>query len=346
MTHLNNQSINSKNDIINDKLINNQPENKQFNHLFTIIKPLDSQNKSSSSSNHIEYLHRKQKRKGRIKKLGIKPECTPIFYSDNIHSKFNQDNIKRKIKTHFHNFIIAYLNKEIKSHCNGLQKFKFRKMESIITQDITILSNKKMLKQPISKILGKVSKKFKDRNTNINLIDEVTKLSPSLKNLLDTSYEEMYTKFYLSSNHSTFDVDDKDESFQEHLERISNKDGVSYMQKYKEHAMNFIEFFQNCKERKSRKEKEESTKENTINSIETEQKEKESNNCININNFNVNQINNYYVNGIIGEMISKPPIISDIHNMNNYLINYQNLLYFTFYHNIMNNNAIYQMPFS
>ena len=118
------------------------------------------------------------------------------------------------------------------------------------------------------------------------------------------------------------------------------------MQKYKEHAMNFIEFFQNCKERKSRKEKEESTKENTINSIETEQKEKESNNCININNFNVNQINNYYVNGIIGEMISKPPIISDIHNMNNYLINYQNLLYFTFYHNIMNNNAIYQMPFS
>ena len=125
MTHLNNQSINSKNDIINDKLINNQPENKQFNHLFTIIKPLDSQNKSSSSSNHIEYLHRKQKRKGRIKKLGIKPECTPIFYSDNIHSKFNQDNIKRKIKTHFHNFIIAYLNKEIKSHCNGLQKFKF-----------------------------------------------------------------------------------------------------------------------------------------------------------------------------------------------------------------------------
>lgn len=346
MTHLNNQSINSKNDIISDKLFTSQPGKIQLNPLFTIIKPIDSQSESSSSPNHAEYLKRKQKRKGRIKKLGLRLESAPIFYSDNIHSKYNQDNIKRKIKTHFHNFIIAYLNKEIKAHCDGCQKFKFRKMESIITQDITILSNKKMLKQPIKKILCKVSKKFKDRNTNINLIDEVSKLSPSLKSLLDTTYEEMYLKYYLPSNHSTFDIDDKDESFQEHLERISKKDGESYMKKYKEHAMNFIEFFQNCKERKSRKEKEESKEENTANSTETEQKEKEAKTFININNFNVNQVNNFYVNSVIGEMLTKPPMISDIHDMNNYIINYQNLLYFTYYHNIMNNNAVYQMPFS
>ena len=55
-----------------------------------------------------------------------------------LHTKDNDDNIKRKVKTHFHNFIVAYLNMLIRQTLKTKRIYKFKKMCSKITQDVTI----------------------------------------------------------------------------------------------------------------------------------------------------------------------------------------------------------------
>ena len=169
------------------------------------------------------------------------------------HSKFHQDNIKRKIKTHFHNFLVAYLNQQIKKEWEGTQKYKFRKMESSITQDITIPRNKKLLEEPLRNILSSVSKKFNDRTTNGNFIGKISRSKPNLSKLLDKTYKEMYEELYLTSTEETFEDKTKDESFTTHLKKIREKDGYEYMKKYEENAKKFVNFFLCCKERKRKR---------------------------------------------------------------------------------------------
>lgn len=229
-------------------------EDRSFK-LFTIIHPKTKEIEAPRSNFEQPpktFLQVKVPRaKGRIKNkkepgftIGPKPPY--------IHSKYNQDNIKRKIKTHFHNFIIAFLNSEIKKEWGGKQKFKFRKMESAITQDITIHENKKMLDEPLKNILSKVSKKFKDRQTNFNFIRKISKCKDNLKIIFNTKYKDIYSNYYLKSNHKTF-IGEKDESFEEHLRKIKEKDGIKYMELFKENALKFVDFFLKGKERKNKK---------------------------------------------------------------------------------------------
>ena len=260
-------------------IISDEKNDERGSHLFTISK--NSEDKSIESfppNGFVKIINLLQKkiprRKGRIKKLGQPEGKQHYLFQDTIHSKYNQDNIKRKIKTHFHNFIIAYLNKEIRKEWGGIQKFKFRKLESSITQDITISYNKKMLEKPLKVILSKVSKKFKDRDTNANFIDKISKYKPNIRNLLNKTYEEMYLDYYLKSTHKTFsESNDKDESFEEHLQKIADKDGQVYYNKYKENAINFVHFFKNCKERKRRSRKESGTSNDSEEEKENSQSE-------------------------------------------------------------------------
>ena len=93
----------------------------------------------------ISFLELKNKKRGR-KKDGakIKIEKTGIY------DKFSYDNIKRKVKTHFHNFIIAFLNLILDK---TLTKRKFGKISSYITQNITVGFNQKLFEQPIKDII-------------------------------------------------------------------------------------------------------------------------------------------------------------------------------------------------
>ena len=56
------------------------------------------------------------------------------------HDRNSDDNLKRKVKTHFHNYIIALLNSKLKLE-QGKEKLKFVKINSEITQNITIEYN-------------------------------------------------------------------------------------------------------------------------------------------------------------------------------------------------------------
>lgn len=364
--------------------------NKSFK-LFNIIHPKTKEieaAKPNFDQPSETFLQVKVPRaKGRIKNkkesgFTIDPK-TPY-----IHSKYNQDNIKRKIKTHFHNFIIAFLNREIKKEWGGKQKFKFRKMESTITQDITIHENKKMLDEPLKNILSKVSKKFKDRQTNSNFVRKISKCKDNLKNIFNTKYKDIYSNYYLKSSHETF-TGEKDESFEEHLRKIKEKDGIKYMQLFKENALKFVDFFLKGKERKNKKKKVEANEQSQANinneelssdsdseSSEIEcksdktsytthnNKEKnddvknnndnnninKNNECsenikitekndknalntqININNFHLGNVNQYWVNkNFVSSFLMMDPFVNNISNLRLQFQPFFNFPYYNYY---------------
>ena len=201
----------------------------------------------------IPYIDSKKlsnKKTKRKKGRKLKNEISIIRPHERIHSRLNSDNIKRKIKTHYHNFIISLLNLTIKKEFNGIQKFKFKKMDSETTQNITINYNRNLLSTPIKDILKKVSQKFHDPLQNEKIISNIPSSKFEINKLLNCTYKEMYEDYYLKSRTDLFNEEKENNSFESHLFRIQNKFGNEYLKKYKENAENFIDFFINSKERK------------------------------------------------------------------------------------------------
>ena len=234
-----------------------QEDKNKANTLFTVsnldqdqiesLPPGSTLSLTQKEVNDLKNLHRKR---GRIKKNEPNSEKLTKFLGP-IHTKYNQDNIKRKIKTHFHAFIIAYLNVEIKKDNSLPSHYRFKKMESKITQDIQITNNKKLLEMPLKKIIANVSKRFKDKEQNAKFMSYIYFNNEKIKELLETKYQTMFNDYYLKSTHKTFEnTGEKDESYEEHLDLIKKKDGITYMNRYKENAETFVAFFQKCKERK------------------------------------------------------------------------------------------------
>ena len=192
------------------------------------------------------------RQKGRRKLKSTHPNDVPL------HTKDNDDNIKRKIKTHFHNFIVCYLNKLMKNSLCPKRQIKFRKISSRITQDITISFNKILLNTPIKDIIIQVSSKFKNKDINLNYIEKLSKLNENnnldihlieLNKILNLTYKEMFEKYYLKSTKQIFINDKNDESFETHINHLINKYGFEYTMKFKQNAENFINFYLYSKQR-------------------------------------------------------------------------------------------------
>ena len=186
------------------------------------------------------------------------------LYDLALHTKDNDDNIKRKVKTHFHNFIIAYLNMIIKNTIKTKRQYKFKKMSSKITQDITISFNKKLMNTSIKDILIQVSNKFKNKDINLYYIEKISQIKENnlneniytLNDILNISYKDMMNNFYLKSTKKLFENEKIDESFEKHIENLMNKYGYNYAMKFKQNAENFVNFYINSKQRNHKKNKE------------------------------------------------------------------------------------------
>lgn len=189
------------------------------------------------------------KKKGRKKKSQeIKPE------EENkekiVHSKFSNDNIKRRIKGLFNNYIINLLNDLIKKKFRKT-KIKFVKMDIKNTKDIGIEFNRNLLSKPIKEIIIDVSNKYQDLNNNKNCIKFIKeqKDNEEIINLLNMSYKDIYSNYYLVSK-------DSENSFEAHKEKVLETCGKEYLEKFVNNAEGFIDFFMNGKNRKARKQKE------------------------------------------------------------------------------------------
>ena len=137
---------------------------KKFSKIKICIPMVIPEIKSQNSCGKI-----KRKRGRRKLKSGEEYEIA-------LHTKDNDDNIKRKVKTHFHNFIVAYLNMIIRRTLKTKRIYKFKKMCSKITQDVTISYNKKLMETPVKDVLVQVSNKFKDKDINLYYIEKISQM--------------------------------------------------------------------------------------------------------------------------------------------------------------------------
>lgn len=169
------------------------------------------------------------------------------------HDRNSDDNLKRKVKTHFHNYIITLLNSKLKLE-PGKEKLKFVKINSEITQNITIEYNQNLFKKKIKDIIVQTSEKYQNKNINrecINYIMSTESINLEVINLLNKTYEDMYLNYYLKSTKDSFDSQ-PNESYESHKEKLKQF-GNEYLNRYIKNAENLLNFYATAKKRKSKK---------------------------------------------------------------------------------------------
>ena len=116
--HVNDSSENTQEEeMTNQNTLSPNSNNSKF--IFMITK-----------NHNNELLNKKRGRPSR--KYKKNPELN--------HNKYKIDNIRIKIKTHFHSFIIGFFNDLIKLKFK-IQRYKFRKIPYSITKDVSIKKN-------------------------------------------------------------------------------------------------------------------------------------------------------------------------------------------------------------
>ena len=186
----------------------------------------------------IEKIDRKKKNLGRRKK-------EKKYRTRASHNKFNKDNIVRKIKIHFLNAGIKYINKKYNEfHCLKRTKQKFlQKLKQKYTDYLTKKEEKIFLSKKLKEILSDtVSKRCKNHNKDYNR-KNIKKLinNGEPKNLiefLDKTIEDVY-RIYISEEKDKipeFNLENDLMSIEEDI----NEKGENYKIKYKEYALDLI----------------------------------------------------------------------------------------------------------
>jgi len=228
--------------ILNPLLLNLNPLQKTQN--FPKYYAIDE----SEEKSEIKLAYKKRGRKNKEKENNseIKEEENMI-----IHDKFSNDNIKRKLKALYHNYIINLLNNLIKKNYKEY-KIKFVKINSKITKEIGIEFNLKLLNKKIKDIIIDISDKYQNKENNKQCLKyiEKQKNNENIIKILNMSYKDLYTNYYLKSIKA--DISFKN-SFEANKEKLLELYGQEYLNRFIENAEKFIEFFTKGKKRKSRK---------------------------------------------------------------------------------------------
>lgn len=190
------------------------------------------------------------------KKRGRKLKTNDIN-AEGTHSRLSDDNLKRKIKTHFHNYIIALLNNKLKAEFPNNTILKFGKISSNITQNITVEYNQVLFNKKIKDIICEVSNKYQDKDMNLKCINYIMNNKETNKELitfLNMTYKELYINYYLKSTKKDFESEGVDESYEAHIKKLK-KFGEKYIENYIKNALSLIDFYNNCKKRNRKNKK-------------------------------------------------------------------------------------------
>jgi hypothetical protein len=262
----------------------NQKEVYDMFTMYNILSPKLPLNENISKYNKLtEYDDNEQNEKLKFitKRRGrkIKESDNKINEEKMVHTKFSNDNIKRRIKALYNSYIIILLNNLIKERFTKI-KMKFIKIYIRATKDIGIIYNRNLLNSKIKDIIINASNKYKDLDNNkkcIKFIEE-QKNNEEILNILNMTYKDLYNDYYLKSTKEN----NGDNSFEAHKEKILKLYGKEYLDKYIENTKDFVEFFMNGKNRKCRKPKEVDTID--IPTLENELIKTGSTNDTNLNN--------------------------------------------------------------
>ena len=181
------------------------------------------------------------------KKRGRRNKDSEIIDKSLIHSNFSNDNIKRRLKGFYNNYIVSFFNHLIKMVFKT-NKIKFVKMNVKITKDIGIKYNRYLLEKPIKDIIVNVSNKYQNQENNKNCMKYVQthKDNEEVMKFINMKYKDLYTDYYLKST-------DSENSFEAHKAKLLTLCGQDYLDKFIKISNSFVEFFMNGKNRKPRK---------------------------------------------------------------------------------------------
>ena len=171
-----------------------------------------------------------------------------------VHDRDSPDNIRRKVKTHFHNFMAALLNMKSRQYLEKDEKFG--KIAFKITQNLKVEYNRNLFKTKIKDIIIVISDKYSNKNMNKLILNKITKnvdKNSELISLLNLTYEELFLDYYLKSNKETFIGEKEDESYEAHKEKLKEKFGNKYANDFKNIAESLINFLNKCKKRETKK---------------------------------------------------------------------------------------------
>lgn len=155
------------------------------------------------------------------------------------HSKYDFDNIIRKVQVHFHNFIISFVNEILKSF--GIKK-KFLNTDYTIKKNVKKANVDSLKSKEIGKILCEnLSTKYRkqytlDKDKNKKLYLEVIE-HDSIRKLLSETYINIFRNFYyknkrdLNEYNLKIKLSNKIKTYQDFLTKLS-KDG-EYIEKIK-----------------------------------------------------------------------------------------------------------------
>ena len=210
----------------------------------------------------IEIFNLKNKKIGRHKKFS---------QEFRLKTKNNPDNIFRKIKVHFFNFILKFLNLSIKSYF-GFQKYKFLKLNQNVIKDSSIRFNKKIFSSNLFELnLFNISNKYANKNmfSNKILMDKLIEIDSSFLTIFEIKLTILYS-YYIDENckniiKNLIGLNEGIISFNEFIENEIQKNEVDsnnifvdnneYIENVKKIGYNFFNFMNNIKERKIRKQK-------------------------------------------------------------------------------------------
>ena len=254
-----NKNINIKNEIEpnvnkninNQKLLLNKNNDDIQEYSLNEKYEIDEENQKLEQKKKIPifFIRKIKKRSKKIQFLRKKKGIHLIRKKDS-------DIIRKKIKTYFHNYLIDKLNIEIKiinwkklglelntnsPHKKSKRKKvnKFLKFNNKFTTNVSINLNRNLLLKKIYQILIEepISTKYKSFHLKNNCYLARYLLSmksfSNIHKLLNSTYEDCYKEF-LKSPH-----------FQKILENIKKKDGIFYLNKFKNVSFNFISFYTN-----------------------------------------------------------------------------------------------------
>ena len=165
-------------------------KNKEIKNSFLDKKEDSIPSMIKIKNNKKSYLGRK--RKGETRKV--------------VHTKFAEDNLMRKLKTNFINYVIDKLNSSL-----SLKNKKFLNIAPKVGNNLTVDYNKKLMEKSIKTILEEnpINKKYLDwtrKNYNISLfIKEIEEKNKEIEviNILNSSYIE-YLDFMRKNNLQEF----------------------------------------------------------------------------------------------------------------------------------------------
>ena len=235
--------------IENEIIDNSTLSENDFQQKIALKEKLKDLNKTNEPKiSEVQFITIKKGRK--FKSLDDKTMNENNCNIKRIHNKYSNDNVRRRIKALFNNYIIKLLNYLVKKRFKRI-RMKFVKINSRITKNISIEYNRNLLDQKIKDIIIDISKKYQNKDNNLKLIKfiETQQNTEEIQNIFNMTYKDLYTDYYLKSTKN----DNQDNSYEAHKEKLLAIYGKEYLDKYIQNSENFVEFFTNGKIRKNKK---------------------------------------------------------------------------------------------